>query len=305
MSTAPEILSLDFAALRTLKLVYTHRSFAKAAAELGMNPSSVSYTIERVRKTAQDPLFVKQGGGIAPTHHCHRLMDRVEHMLEEAEQFRDDEAFDPKQSEGEIRINITSYETLLVLPQVVRRLRREAPAIRLILNYNYGLASDLLLSGSADIYLGPQKVSDSGIYGEEYLNREQHVCMMDPSHPLAKKEVLGLDDIKEMNFVHFEPRPGWQQAPVRYAAEQGISLRRSIVSSDAISFGEIIVGTDLLAALPSRMANRFRDRLALRPFDFDTGMAEHMYWTAATDRSKLARWVRSVIKEEARKAPTG
>lgn len=60
MRIAQEILALDFAALKTLELVYRHGSFAAAATELGMNPSSVSYTIERVRKAANDPLFIRQ-----------------------------------------------------------------------------------------------------------------------------------------------------------------------------------------------------------------------------------------------------
>ena len=300
MSLSPEILALDIAALRTLKLVHKRRSFAIAASELGMNPSSISYTIERVRKAANDPLFFKQGGGVMPTDHCDRLMRRVDAILNEAENFRDDEEFDPFHAIGEISINVSSYETMLVLPHVVRRLRKEAPGIRLVLNYNFGSAKEILLDGRADIYIGPQRVNANGIYGEEFLNREQHLCMMDPSNPLAEKPVIKLADIQDADFIHFEPRPGWQQAPVRYAKEQGINLNRSVVSSDAISFGDLLVGTDLLAALPSRMAQRFEDRLTLKPFAFDTSMAEHMYWKASTDRSKLATWVRSVIKEEAK-----
>ena len=266
-----------------------------------MNPSSVSYTIERVRKAAQDPLFVRQGGTIAPTNHCHDLIARVDRILGEADQFRDERTFDAGQAVGDLTIYITSYETQLVLPQVVRRLRNEAPGIRLTLIYNFGSARDQLLSGNIDIYLGPQRVSDSGIYGEEFVNREQHICMMDPSHPLTAKSVLTLEDIKDYDHAHFEPRHGWLQAPFRHAAAQGIELRKGLISSDAISFGSIIVGTDLLAALPRNMALRFKDRLALRPFDFDTSMAEHMYWAAATDRSPLHRWVRNIIVEEARK----
>ena len=300
MSTFPEILALDFAALRTLKLVYVHNSFAAAATELGMNPSSISYTIEKVRNAARDPLFVKQGGAIAPTDHCHKLMESVERILSETEHFRDDKDFDPFRAVGDISINLTGYETMLVLPSIVKRLRMNAPNIKLILKNDYGPARDLLLDGSADIYMGPQRVSESGIFGREFLNRDHHLCMMDPSHPLAKKSKLTLEDVKDANHAHFEPRAGWQQAPFRYAASQGIKLRRAIVSSDAISLGDIIVGTDLLAALPSRMALRFKDRLALRPFAFDTSLAQHMYWPAATERMKMKRWVRSVIEEEAK-----
>ncbi len=299
MVIAPEILALDFAALRTLKLVYQLRSFTAAASELGMNTSSISYTIERVRKATGDPLFVRQGGEIVATDHCHQLIQSVDRILGESENFRDDMDFEPRHAVGTISINLSSYERVLVLPSIVKRLRNEAPGIRLILKESYGSAKEMLLDGSTDIYLGPQKISESGIYGKEAIVRDHHFCMMDPTHPLAKKSKLTLDDIKEANHAHFEPRPGWQQAPLRYAYSKGVELHKAVVSGDAPSFGEIIVGTDLLAALPSRMAIRFIGCLTVLPFDFDTSMAQHMYWTASTHRSKLNRWVRSVMEQEA------
>jgi DNA-binding transcriptional LysR family regulator len=298
MPTAPEILALDFASLKTLELVYRHGSFAAAATELGMNPSSVSYTIERMRKAANDRLFVRQRGVVVPTDHCRKLMKSVEVILRETEEFRDDVDFEPSKAAGEITAYITGYETALVMPGVVRRLRKEAPGIRLTLLYNYGPARDLLLNGHADIVMGPQLVNDSGIYGKEFIRRDHHLCMMDPGHPLAEKLVLSLEDIRTADHALFEPRTGWQQAPFRHAASLGVEVRKALATSDANSLGEIILGTDLLAALPSRMAERFSDHLVLRPYDFDTDMAEHMYWTAASDRSQLNRWVRTVILEE-------
>ncbi len=301
MSTAPEILALDFASLKTLELVYRHGSFAAAATELGMNPSSVSYTIERVRKATNDRLFVRQSGRIVPTDHCSKLMKSVELILRETEEFRDEADFEPSQMVGEITASITGYEATLIMPGVVRRIRMEAPGIRLTLLHNYGSARDLLLNGQADIVMGPQAVKETGIYGQEYIKCDHHLCMMDPNHPLAAQPVLSLEDIRTADHAHFEPRPGWRQAPFRYAASQGVDLRKVLVTSEATSFGELIVGTDLLAALPSGVAKRFSDRLALRPYDFDTSLAEHMYWTAASDRSQMNRWVREVIFEEARK----
>lgn len=301
MPIAPEILALDFASLKALELVYRHGSFVAAATELGMNPSSVSYTIERVRKATNDRLFVRQRGGVVPTDHCRKLMKSVERILRETEEFRDEVEFDPSQAVGEITAYITGYEATLVMPGVVRRIRKEAPGIRLTLLHNYGPARNLLLNGHADIVMGPQIVKDSGIYGKEYIQRDYHLCMMDPDHPLAAKSVLSLDDIRAADHAHFEPRPGWQQAPFRYAASQGIELRKVLVTSEATSFAGLIVGTDLLAALPSRVAKRFSAHLSLRPYDFDTSLAEHMYWTAASDRSQMNHWVRTVILEEIQK----
>ncbi len=269
-----------------------------------MNPSSVSYTVERVRKAAADPLFVKQGGSIAPTDHCHDLMQAVERILAEAENIRGEQQFDPASATGDISIMTSRYESEITLPPVIRAMRAQAPSVRLLLNFDFGWSvRDALVNGEVDLYLGPQQISDSGIFANQYLTRDYHLCMLDPSHPLAAKKKLTLDDIKELDHVHFEPKPGWQQAHFRYASSQGVSLRKAVISTTAQSFAEIIDGTDLVAALPSRVAIRNQDRVALVPFDFDTSMAEHMYWAAATDRSSLSRWVRSLIVREAKALP--
>lgn len=299
MSLTPEILALDLAALRTLRLVYRHRSFAEAAQELGMNPSSISYTIDRVRKAAGDPLFVRQGGVISATDHCRSLMESVEAILLQAENIQDNQEFNPAQTEDEVSIYGSVLIRQVLLPPVLERLRNEAPGIRLHLIFGYSSVRDLLLQGKVDIAIVPEMFSDSGIHCHEGVLEDRHVCLMDPSHPLAYKPSLGLEDIAEANHVHYEPVPGWQQAHFRHAANNGVKLRKIVRSSESTVLGELIVGTDLISALPTRLALTHKDTLALREFNFETPVSTHMYWTAASHRSKVNRWIRTLIEDVA------
>ena len=66
----PSLLAMDFAALRTLRLLYENRSFTETAEVLGVNQSAVSYTIEKLRRAFSDPLFFRQGGRVVPTERC-------------------------------------------------------------------------------------------------------------------------------------------------------------------------------------------------------------------------------------------
>ena len=56
----PTLLAMDFAALRTLRLLYENRSFTETAEVLGINQSAVSYTIETLRRAFSDPMFYRQ-----------------------------------------------------------------------------------------------------------------------------------------------------------------------------------------------------------------------------------------------------
>ena len=303
MSLSQAVLSLDFAALRTLRLVYQKASFAAAADELGMSASSISYTIERVRKAAGDPLFLRQGGSIAPTDHCRVLMQSVERILAEAENIVDEDAFDPKQVEAHFRIYSAVFADQIIIPVVLRRLRREAPGITLHVQSGYGGAREALLQDKVDVAIVPGGISDSGVHSIQPLIEDPHLCMMDRSHPLADKRVLSVEDFANFPHVRFEPTPGWLQTPFRYAIEQGASLRTVVTCSDARELVDCVIGTDLLAVLPSRLAYRWHNDLALCPFDFPTPSNTVLYWTAASHRSKVKAWIRSLIQDVAKNLP--
>ena len=63
------LLNIDFAALRTLSEVKARGSFTGAAEALNLNQSTISYTMERLRRAFNDPLFVRQGGSIVAIAH--------------------------------------------------------------------------------------------------------------------------------------------------------------------------------------------------------------------------------------------
>ncbi|MCH5374377.1 MAG: LysR family transcriptional regulator, partial [Planctomycetes bacterium] len=126
-----ELAKLDFAALRTLCMVHSHGSFSRAAEAMGLAQSTVSYTVSRLRDVFNDPLFVRQGQGIAPTLRCSEIVEQATHLLDRFEQLAAPREFDPGVASLEVGISCNYYERVTIIPQVVRWIRREAPGIRL------------------------------------------------------------------------------------------------------------------------------------------------------------------------------
>lgn len=303
MSLPQDILNLDFAALRTLRLVYQKASFAAAAEELGMNASSVSYTIERVRKAASDPLFVRQGGGIVPTDPCRALMHSVERILAEAEHISGEEDFDPATVETELRISGNPMFNVVLAPRLLQRLRKEAPGIRIKLDSDSSGSRDKLLADRVDIAIHAPMIDSSGIYVAEDIIPDQHVCIMDPSHPFAAKRIITAQDLASADQVRFEATPGWMQSPFRHVYALGLPQRWVVTTTNPQECADLVEHTDLIGVLPRCLAVPWRGRLELRPFDFPTPAFNHMFWTAASHRSKVKSWVRSLILEESRRLP--
>lgn len=298
MSLQDDLLSLDFAALRTLRLVYRLNSFTAAAEAIDVKQSTVSYTIDRLRKALGDPLFVRQGGGIAPTAHCLAIMPVVDSLLSGVENLSDHDPFDPAGSKAHLTVSCTSFAMGVLVPQVMRRLRREAPGIQLILAVGYHDFWNELLDGRVDLAISAMDLDTNGIYCDREIVSDYDVCVMDPGNPLAGK-ILTEDDIVAAWHLVAEPWPNFRQPHVREAEARGLTINRTAVTTSLSEIGDLVAGTDLIAAIPSRLARRWQGRVAYARFPFPVDTRMNLYWTAANHRSKLITWLRGVITDEA------
>ena len=120
---------VDFKALETLRLVYWRMSFTAAAAELNIKQSSVSYTIDRLRKAFSDQLFIRQGNHISPTERCVEIVKAAEHVLSAIELAALPPDFEPTSTQASITISATYLSRSIIIPQFIKELRREAPGI--------------------------------------------------------------------------------------------------------------------------------------------------------------------------------
>ena len=121
---------VDIAQLRTFHTVYRLASFSEAASELGVNQSTVSYAISRLRSAFGDPLFVRQGATVRPTERCHAIAAAVPEILANLEALAKPAAFDPSAAQTGVTISCNTYERLVLIPPALRRLRREATGLR-------------------------------------------------------------------------------------------------------------------------------------------------------------------------------
>ena len=93
------------------------------------------------------------------------------------------------------------------------------------------------------------------------------------------------------------------QSPFRHVHALGLPQRCVATTTNPQECADLVEHTDLIAVLPRWLVGPWRDRLAFRPFDFPTPAFNHMFWTAASHRSKVKSWVRGLILEEARILP--
>lgn len=290
-------LAVDFAALRVLRLVYDYGSFSRTADALGVTQSSVSYTVDRLRRAFDDPLFVRQGAGIVATDRCEEIVRAAARLVDEFTALSAPRAFDPAHAEATVTLSCNYYERATLLPLLVRRLRMAAPGLKLGVISSTVRGREQLSRGESDLLIGPVQISEAGFYGRRLLS-DHYVCIMSADNPLA--------DIP-LTKAAFAAAPqvvvtyggNWRS---RYLVEMeaaGLTPNMVLEMPSPATLAAFLPGTDLIATVPSRTAQVLvaGQAAGLRivscplpaPFGID------LYWTARTHHAPMHRWLRGQI----------
>lgn len=122
---------IDFPGLSAFVAVATHRSFRRAAAELGVSPSAVSHLLRDLEERLGVRLLNRTTRSVAPSDAGTRLLHRLQPMfrdlndaLEEVNEFRDVPA-------GTLRLNAAHQAARMVLAPIMARFVRTYPQMRL------------------------------------------------------------------------------------------------------------------------------------------------------------------------------
>ncbi|MDD7972689.1 LysR family transcriptional regulator [Roseinatronobacter alkalisoli] len=284
---------VDFQALRTLKLVYLHRSFSEVANRLGVSQSVVSYTIDKLRTAFKDSLFIRQGAGVAPTARCIQAVAEADRILGLFEGLITPEDVDPARIRHQFTISGNYYERRLILPLVARALRSAAPLAELVALQAQTRGPKQLISGEADVLIGPMLPDAEGFYKRTLLT-ESYVCIMDPGNALAQRP-LTLEDYGTANHVGIDYGRGWSSSYVTKLQSMGFDLRPAITVPSPADIADLIVNTDLIASVPEKAARSMQPALHIAPCPFPAPFEIAMVWTARTHESRLHQWFRNLI----------
>lgn len=292
---------LDFEALKTMKLIVELGSFSAAAARLDVKQSTVSYRIDRLRRTLGDPLFVREGAGVRPTERCLDAAARAERLFEAAEALIEGGRFDPATATGEAIIACNVYERALLLPGLMRRTRAEAPGLRLTVTPSLSTGAQKLRDGGCDLLLSPT-LPEHDAFDAAFLLADRYVVAMDAANPLAAGPLTPAG-YEGAAHILVDYGGGWRSPYLEAAAAAGLTVRPALIVPSPGELTALLAGTDLVATIPGRFAARLDPgRIAVAPPPFDAGIEIHAYTTPWARTSGRIGWLRDRIAEAAAEA---
>jgi DNA-binding transcriptional LysR family regulator len=294
----------DLSLLPALDALLTEASVIRAARKMGLSPSAMSRTLDRLRVTTGDPLLVRAGRGLVLTPWAEALRDRVRRVTYDALAVLqlDTEALDPGALDRRFTIRANDGFVEAAGAKLVVAARAEAPGVRLCFTPKPDKDARGLREGGVDLEIGV--LGDSGPEIRiQTLLRDRFVGVARHGHPLFEAAIT------PQRYAACEhvaaSRRGATSGPVDHAlAELGLSREVIAVAPSFAAALALAAHSDLVALLPqSFAAARIQHpgpQDAVEIFDLPVtvdGITVSQMWHPRLDADAGHRWLRGLVQK--------
>src|SRR5262245_16198703 len=125
------LVSVDLNLLVALEALIVEAHVGRAARRIGRSQPAVSHSLTRLRDLLGDPLLVRNGSRMELTPRALALKESLPDTLERVRGLLTQESFDPATSERRFQVVMHDHVADFIVPEIVKRLQREAPRARL------------------------------------------------------------------------------------------------------------------------------------------------------------------------------
>jgi DNA-binding transcriptional LysR family regulator len=295
-----------------LDVLLREGSVTRAAQQLGITQPAMSNGLKRLRDLFNDPLLVRTSEGMTATERALELQPQIRKALNELEvALQVQGEFDAVSSHRVFRIMVSDYAESTLVPELVKRLRTEAPSVILDVLTPSDVTFQDVEAGKVDMAINrfdemPQSFHQKTLWEDDF------VCLVNPDHPL----VQNFDLVAYLESMHIwvsktgmgagvgiEPekiiRLGWvDNALNKLGHKRKISVFTRHYQMPAL----LALNNDLVATLPRKVAEMQAESssllvknppFAIPPFELK------MAWSPLVHHHQAHRWLRRLIAEVA------
>ena len=293
-----DIRKVDLNLLVALKVLLEERNVSRAAERLALTQPTVSGMLARLRDLFDDELFVRTQHGMVPTPRAESLAPALEQLLADAGNLVAPEVFDPQHAQLDFRISVNDYMQSTVVVPFVRRLRQEAPMVRLaVRNLEVANLGPMLARGEIDLAITIPDFVDPSLR-TMHLYREEYVCAVRESHPIRSSKV-SMNRFLSFDHVMVSPSDGRFRGPADDAlALRNVKRRVALSVSSFLVLLEMLQTDDLIALVPKRLLSGREHALRLiQPPVKVQGFDVIAAWHSRSQHDQAHQWLRDSLAD--------
>ncbi|PWV98762.1 DNA-binding transcriptional LysR family regulator [Hoeflea marina] len=299
--------TFDLNLLRILDALLTEGSTVKAGEKLAMSQSAVSGALSRLRFALNDELFVRRGNRLVATDYAAAMAVELRTHLRSVEaMLSPPRAFQPAKAQGIYRIAGSDFFAEILMPQLARRLRQEAPGLKVQLvdlvpaSYVTSLEqyrADLALIPDTEV---PDWIEKAPAFHSSFavIARKGHPAIA--AGGIRPGQVLPLDIFCSLGHVLFSPEGNLEAmgdaALARVGRKRDVLMTLPVFSGVARAVSE----SDLVALVPRQLGENLARGTSLDLFVPPTPIEPTLMigaWHRKSGRNPLHIWFRSLVME--------
>jgi DNA-binding transcriptional LysR family regulator len=276
------------------------RHVTRAAEMLGIGQPAMSATLSRMRQAFGDQILVKQGGDMLPTARALELQPDVRRILRDVELLlTEEQGFDAAKSKRLFAVRMSDLLSVLILPELARRLGKEAPGLRLdVVHLGPEATVDALERGEIELAVStnlkvPKSIETAAAF------QDRVVCMSRRGHPQSGK-------FRSLETFLWLPQIKVAQSPIddrfadRQLAELGHRRTVSMTVPHWLSVPDIVANSDLVSVMPASVADRFAGDRRIQIWDPPLKVSAFdwkIYWHRRHASDRGHQWLRQRLAE--------
>lgn len=295
-----QLRNLDLNLLPTLDALLRERNITRAAEHLGLSQPAVSAALGRLRRHFGDELLHRTGNRYELTPLAQQLRARTDTAIQGVQRVFDASPdFTPATAEREFALMISDYAMTVFGERLVERIAREAPGVRLRMEKTdpHVVEHPLELLRSIDGLVIPHgflsDIPSTDLYDDTW------VCVVSADNPDVGDE-LSLEQLAAAHWVVMWDLPTAFAPAARQLSMMGVEARVAIAVDSFVAVPFLVAGTDRVAVLQSRLAERLAATAGIRalPCPWEVVPLKEAFWWHPTLRADPAhRWLRTVMRE--------
>lgn len=243
---------------------------SKAGKLLGVSQPAVSQCIRKLEESAGLRLFERVRGRLVPTREAHALMVEVERCFTGFEQIQ--HRVRSLKSFGLGHLAVAAYSALGVgfMPRAIAAFGLSAQHVQLSFQIlRCGDIHQQVSSGQLDFGLIADELHTSGLNSAPFM-KLPGVIVMSAAHALARKTVIGTDDLLNHPFMALDADDASRRRLERYMTAEGKPFRPLVETTHSHSICELALQDVGIGMAHPLLALDFVARgLLVKPFAVD------------------------------------
>ncbi len=292
--------TIDLNLLVAFEAMLEQRSVTLAAEQLQIGQPAMSAALNRLRVLFEDELFVRLGRQMQPTLKAQAIAPGILAALQQIRQaVASSQTFQPTTSDRSFALGSSDYTSFVLVPPLLEFCHQTAPLVDFrLLGFEKDSAGTLLEQGAIAVALGvfshPPRQTQC-----EPLFEERFVGIARQGHPALEQGTMSLETFINLSHALTTLRRDSIGAIDRVLREQNLERRITLTTPHMLVLPFAIASTDLVAAVPQRVALRLASICQLKIFELPVKTKPwmvSMLWSTLSDQDEATCWLRESIR---------